>query len=48
MKGAKKPRRVEERTVFLLLRQGQIALRKRPRTGSPKLESKAFRSPLAR
>lgn len=33
VKGAKKPRRVEERTVFLLLRQGQIALRKRPRTG---------------
>ena len=33
VKGAKKPRRVEERTVFLLLRQGRIALRKRPRTG---------------
>ena len=33
LKGAKKPRRVEERTVFLLLRQGRIALRKRPRTG---------------
>ena len=33
VKGAKKPRRVEERTVFLLLRRGQIALRKRPKTG---------------
>ena len=33
VKGAKKPRRVEERTVFLLLRQGQVALRKRPKTG---------------
>lgn len=33
VKGAKKPRRVEERTVFLLLRQGRIALRKRPGTG---------------
>ena len=33
VKEAKKPRRVEERTVFLLLRQGRIALRKRPRTG---------------
>ena len=33
VKGAKKPRRVDERTVFLLLRQGQVALRKRPKTG---------------
>ena len=33
VKGVKKPRRVEERTVFLLLRQGRIALRKRPKTG---------------
>ena len=33
VKGAKKPRRVEEKTVFLLVRDGKIALRKRPRTG---------------
>ena len=33
VKAAKKARRVEERTVFLLLRQGRIALRKRPGTG---------------
>ena len=33
MKGAKKPRRVEEKTVFLLVRDGKIALRKRPGTG---------------
>ena len=33
VKGAKKPRRIEERTVFLLVRQGRIALRKRPGTG---------------
>ena len=30
---AKKPRRVEEKTVFLLVRDGKIALRKRPGTG---------------
>ena len=30
---AKKPRRVEEKTVFLLVRDGKIALRKRPKTG---------------
>ena len=30
---AKKPRRAEERTVFLLLRDGEIALRKRPPRG---------------
>ena len=29
VKGAKKPRRVEEKTVFLLVRDGKIALRKR-------------------
>ena len=33
VKGAKKPRRVEEKTVFLLVRDGKIALRKRPGTG---------------
>ena len=33
VKGAKKPRRIEERTVFVLLRQGRVALRKRPKTG---------------
>ena len=33
VKGAKKPRRVEEKTVFLLVRNGKIALRKRPKTG---------------
>ena len=33
VKGAKKPRRIEERTVFLLVRQGRVALRKRPGTG---------------
>lgn len=33
VKAAKKARRVEEKTVFLLLRQGRIALRKRPETG---------------
>ena len=33
VKAPKKARRVEERTVFLLLRQGQVALRKRPKTG---------------
>lgn len=33
MKAAKKPRRVEDKTVFLLLRQGWVALRKRPAEG---------------
>ena len=33
VRAAKKPRRVEERTVFLLLREGKIALRKRPDKG---------------
>ncbi len=33
VRAAKKPRRVEERTVFLLLRDGRIALRKRPARG---------------
>ena len=33
VKKAKKERRVEEKTVFLLLRDGRIALRKRPKTG---------------
>lgn len=33
VKAAKKARRVEERTVFLLLRDGRAALRKRPKTG---------------
>ena len=33
VKGAKKPRRVEEKTVFLLVQDGKIALRKRPGTG---------------
>ncbi len=33
VRAAKKPRRVEERTVFLLLRNGRIALRKRPAGG---------------
>ncbi len=33
VKAPKKSRRVEEKTVFLLLRQGQIALRKRPASG---------------
>ena len=33
VKRAKKARRVEEKTVFLLLRQGQVALRKRPDGG---------------
>ena len=33
VKAAKKPRRVEEKTVFLLLRQGRVALRKRPAEG---------------
>ena len=33
VKRAKKERRVEEKTVFLLLRQGRVALRKRPDTG---------------
>ena len=33
VKGAKKPRRVEEKTVFLLVRDGKIALRKRPGPG---------------
>ena len=33
VKKAKKERRVEEKTVFLLIRDGKIALRKRPKTG---------------
>lgn len=33
VKAAKKSRRVEEKTVFLLLREGRIALRRRPGTG---------------
>jgi len=33
VKQAKKARRMEEKTVFLLFRQGQVALRKRPETG---------------
>ena len=33
VRGAKKPRRAEERTVFLLLRGGFLALRRRPDTG---------------
>ncbi len=33
VKAAKKARRVEEKTVFLLLRKGKIALRRRPDTG---------------
>ncbi len=33
VKAAKKPRRVEDKTVFLLLRQGRVALRKRPAEG---------------
>ena len=33
VKKAKKERRVEEKTVFLLLKEGKIALRKRPKTG---------------
>ena len=33
VRAAKKPRRVEERTVFLLVRDGRLALRKRPAKG---------------
>lgn len=33
VKRAKRERRTEEKTVFLLLRQGRVALRKRPGTG---------------
>ena len=33
VKRSKKERRVEEKTVFVLLRQGRVALRKRPDTG---------------
>lgn len=33
VKKAKKERRVEEKTVFLLLKDGRVALRKRPKTG---------------
>ena len=33
VKTKKKPRRVEDRTVFLFLREGKIALRKRPKSG---------------
>ena len=33
MKGAKKARRIEQRTVFLIFRDGQVALRRRPDKG---------------
>lgn len=33
VRAAKKPRRAEERTVFLLLQNGRVALRKRPEAG---------------
>ena len=33
VKAAKRARRAEERTVFLLLREGRIALRRRPESG---------------
>ena len=33
VKAPKKARRVEERTIFLLLREGRVALRRRPDTG---------------
>ena len=33
MKSAKKPRRTEERTVFLFLQNGKTALRRRPDSG---------------
>lgn len=33
VKAPKRPRRVEEKTVFLLLRDGKVALRKRPEAG---------------
>ena len=33
MRAAKKPRRAEERTVFLLLRGDKLAVRRRPDTG---------------
>ena len=33
VKGAKKPRKIEERTVYLLFHCGQVALRRRPATG---------------
>jgi len=33
VKAPKSPRRIEEKTVFLLLRDGKLALRKRPETG---------------
>ena len=33
VKTPKSPRRIEEKTVFLLLRDGKLALRKRPETG---------------
>ena len=33
VKKAKKPRRIQEKTVFLLIQDGRIALRKRPKTG---------------
>lgn len=32
-RGEKKPRRVEERTVFLIFREGKVALRRRPEKG---------------
>lgn len=33
VRASKKPRRAEERTVFLLLRDGRLAVRRRPETG---------------
>ena len=33
VKGAKKPRKIEERTVYLLFHCGQVALRRRPAKG---------------
>ena len=33
VKAKKKPRRVEEQTVFLFIREGKVALRRRPKTG---------------
>ena len=39
VKKAKKERRVEEKTVFLLMRDRKIALRKRPKTGGAAVEA---------
>ena len=33
VKAPKKPRRIEERTVFLLMAEGRAAIRRRPKTG---------------